>query len=364
MWLDLENGCRYEAKSWERKDTLKGKEIDAYCFCEAFMLPGIECLTSNSQNLRARRGYAIFPTTPDRPWVKELHGLGHGEDEEWHCTCSVGAEVNPFTFDARSKVRDEKLMTREKFAIHYEGKLGDFVGRVFNFSRGQSVIPAAMWSIEPSPDAALSGLASTVPDGWECLLAADTGTYYTALAVAFSPAGDAYVLEEFPNYRYVAGVAERDEGITIPQWAAKVTQWCADRQVRCAPWADKNSQFKKELINYGMMLLPASSPLETRTEIAREYFQHSRIYLAPHLAILPFEIENAQWPEQVSAAGKFSRSKDRDHTLDCLEHILAKRPIGRPVQSELPKGSWLGAYKASNKLGWKSQIRNPHLGSL
>jgi hypothetical protein len=105
MFLELQNGSRFEAKSWERKDSLKGKEIDAYLYCEAYQLPGIECFTSFSQNLRARRGYAYFATTPDRPWIKQLHELGHGNDPEWHCTCSVGAEVNPYTFDQKAKER-------------------------------------------------------------------------------------------------------------------------------------------------------------------------------------------------------------------------------------------------------------------
>ena len=35
MYLKLTNGTVYEAKSWERKDALKGKEIDAHVYCEA-----------------------------------------------------------------------------------------------------------------------------------------------------------------------------------------------------------------------------------------------------------------------------------------------------------------------------------------
>src|SRR3990167_11379644 len=83
MWMDLANGCRFEARSWERKDTLKGKEIDLYLYCEAYQLPGLECFTDFSQNLRARDGYAVFATTPDRPWVKELHDRSHSGEEEF-----------------------------------------------------------------------------------------------------------------------------------------------------------------------------------------------------------------------------------------------------------------------------------------
>ncbi len=78
LWLELENGCRFEARSWERSESLKGKEVDAYIYCEAYQLPGIECFTSVAQNLRVRQGYAVFPTTPDRPWVQVFHEHGHG----------------------------------------------------------------------------------------------------------------------------------------------------------------------------------------------------------------------------------------------------------------------------------------------
>lgn len=125
MWLDMPNGARFEAKSWERKDSMKGKEVDLMLFCEAYMLPGIECYTSFSQNLRARDGYAIFATTPDRPWVNELHEKAHSGDPrfvKWHCTCDVHSSANCFTFDREAMERDRELMTAEKFAIHYEDR--------------------------------------------------------------------------------------------------------------------------------------------------------------------------------------------------------------------------------------------------
>lgn len=354
MWLDLANGCRYEARSWERKDTLKGKEIDAYIYCEAYQLPGIECFTGFSQNLRARRGYAYFATTPDRPWIKQLHELGHGADPEWHCTCSVGAEANPFTFDATAKKRDERLMTREKFAIHYNGQLGDFVGHVFNYERGQLAFGLES-GLFRGP---LSRDNLVIPDGWTIVGGADTGTYYTALLVAFSPEGEAYVIDEFPNYRYVAGAPERDEALAVPAWATRVARASLQLGGGSAFWADPNSQFKGELRNYGIALLPAKVPVEARTEVTREYFEHKRIHLAPWLSVLPFELENAAWPEEASASGKFARIKDRDHTLDCLEHVLARRPFGRVLPSSLTKGSWA----AGAGLKVRIQGGNSHLG--
>lgn len=328
--------------------------------CEAYQLPGIECFTNFSQNLRARRGYAVFATTPDRPWIKQLHELGHGKDSEWHCTCNVAADVNPHTFDARAKTRDENLMTREKFSIHYMGQLGDFVGKVFNYDRDSQKF---QFSAQTHPALYNGGSDREhlhVPDGWDVVGAVDTGTFYTALLVAFSPGGDAFVLDEYPNYRYVAGLAERDENITIPEWSRRVLEGAFAKGGRSAFWADKNSQFKRELAQYGMALLPASLPLETRTEITREYFQHNKVWLAPWLQVLPFEIENACWPDEATAAGKFQRMKDRDHTLDCLEHILARRPQGKHIIRNKPN-SWLEGFVGPNA---RRTPGNEHMGKF
>ena len=124
-------------------------------------------------------------------------------------------------------------------------------------------------------------------------------------------------------------------------------------------WADPNSQFKAEFRQYGVHLLSSRTPVETRTEISREYFQHGKIWLAPHLSILPFELENARWPEEASAAGKFSRVKDRDHTLDSMEHILSKRPRGHRDTPRKGDGSWLSSWAPDAK---KRVAFNPHLG--
>ena len=361
MWLDFPNGARYEARSWERKDSLKGKEIDAYIYCEAYQLPGIECFTGFSQNLRARRGYAVFATTPDRPWIKQLHEQGHGHDPEWHCTCGISATVNPYTFSQKDKDRDASLMTREKFQIHYEGQLGDFVGRVYNYQRGQRCFTPGTHAELFTAGGVAGSSTLRIPEGWEVVSGADTGTYYTALTVTFSPDGDAYVLAEYPNYRYVGGLPERDEDVTIPRWATGVATSVDKLGGRSLFWADQNSQFKKELQAYGLTLMGNKVPIETRTEIAREYFQHNKIWLAPWLDILPFELENAQWPEEATSAGKFARVKDRDHTLDCLEHILSKRPRGKVVSGEKTKQTWAerfaGTFTRQHKGG------NVHLGA-
>jgi hypothetical protein len=105
--------------------------------CECYQLPGLECFTTVAQNLREEHGFAGFFTTPDRPWVGVLHDQGHGTDPDWECVCEVDSLTNPFTYDARIRIRDEKLMTKERYAIAYCGQLGHFVGRVYTVTRGQ-----------------------------------------------------------------------------------------------------------------------------------------------------------------------------------------------------------------------------------
>ena len=367
MWLEFENGARFEARSWERKDTLKGKEIDAYIYCEAYQLPGLECYTSFSQNLRARDGYALFPTTPDRPWVNEIHNAAHSGDPEfsgWHCTCSVHSSQNPFTFSQEAMNRDKSLMTREKFAIHYEGKLGDFVGRVYAFQRGERQFSPHSHPYLFSGGDGLARERLLVPDGWEVVGGADTGTYSACLLVMFSPEGEAFVIDEFPNYHYVAGSPERDEMVTIPEWAGGI--YDRVRQLGGQPffWADKNTQFKRELASYRDFTLTLQAntiPFEARTEITREYFTQKRVWLAPWLSTLPFELENAAWPEAATASGKFQRVKDRDHTLDCLEHVCSKRPVGPGVRDKPRFNTWIEQHFNRS---FKRGKRDPHLGRM
>jgi len=162
MRLRLPNGARVECKSWERKQALKGAEVDFYAFCEAYQLPDLSCYTTTAQNLRARRGFAVFTTTADRPWVGILHDYGHGHDPDWYCVCGSDGTVNPFTFDLVSLMRDAPswelvpesvvpsararglepglLMTRERFSIAWLGRIGSFVGRVYNYQRGQRLL--------------------------------------------------------------------------------------------------------------------------------------------------------------------------------------------------------------------------------
>ena len=52
---------------------------------------------------------------------------------------SYQAELEAFV-NAGEVDRDQHLLTREKFSIAYLGKLGDFVGRVYRYQRGDRTI--------------------------------------------------------------------------------------------------------------------------------------------------------------------------------------------------------------------------------
>jgi hypothetical protein len=370
LWLELENGCRFEARSWERSESLKGKEVDAYIYCEAYQLPGIECFTSIAQNLRVRQGYAVFPTTPDRPWVQVFHDHGHGDPDfpEWVCKCGVPAMVNPYSFDQSAMDRDEQLLTREKFSIAYLGKLGDYVGRVYNYHRGDRQISLTehprVWSnlkIEPTRN------NFRLPSDWRVEIGADTGTYCAALAVAISPEGSAYVIDEITNYRYVANTPELDENSSIVRWSDQVKAMARRWKTRPIAWVDSNSQFKQECLHHGVHLLANKRGREVRTEAARQYFQHQQIYLAPWLSMLPYEVEYAQWPDSTTAAGRYERYKVNDHVLDCLEHVLSRHPRAKTREEEPDLAPHFGSvqwFGSPFRKRTKSSPPDSHLGRL
>ena len=135
-----------------------------------------------------------------------------------------------------------------------------------------------------------------------------------------SPDGTAYVLDELTNYRYVANTPELDDDSSMIRWTDDLKRTAALWKTRPTAWVDSNSQFKMECLHHGVHLLGNKRGREVRTEAARQYFQHDKIYLAPWLSLLPYEVEYAQWPELTTSAGKYERLKVNDHVLDCLEH--------------------------------------------
>jgi hypothetical protein len=201
-----------------------------------------------------------------------------------------------------------------------------------------------------------------IPHDAEVLLAADTGTYLSALLVAIDSEHHAFVLDEFPNYRYVSDQIELQDQ-TVPEWAHIVVRAARHFHIKAHAWADPNTQFRTELHRYGLRLLKNKIAPEARTAVAREYFRRDRIHLAPWLSILPYELEHAQWPDTTTASGRFSRRKKTDHTLDCLEHILSRRPRGVPElatpRTKTFLETYLAAYQEPRTL--MSHV-DPHLG--
>jgi hypothetical protein len=199
--------------------------------------------------------------------------------------------------------------------------------------------------------------------GWHLLASIDTGTYMSASFTLFPPdSHDCFIVEEFPNYRYIGGAIEL-LGYSIPEWSRAVV----DRYRAYCPgvsklkaWADENSQFKTELAHYNIHLMPNRHKLELRTEIAREYFQNYRAWLAPWLTVLPYELEHASWPDAETSAGRFQREKSNDHTLDTIEHTLSRRPRhASMVRSKKP--SFLDQFLSANPLSVRPAV-DPHLG--
>ena len=97
-----------------------------------------------------------------------------------------------------------------------------------------------------------------LPACYEFILGGDTGTYCSAVLIAVSeePSPHALVLEEFPNYRYVAGEVEL-LGVSVAEWGATVvstwSRYAGDQS--CRVWADPNTQFRAEFRHHGIFVL-------------------------------------------------------------------------------------------------------------
>lgn len=203
-----------------------------------------------------------------------------------------------------------------------------------------------------------------LPPDYELLAGADSGTYCSGLIVALSPSPyECLVLEEFPNYRYVGGEIEL-LGLSIGEWAWTFTQawkrYAPHRRLK--PWIDANTQFAAEYAHQGIYVQRNPKAAELRVEITREYFQHGKVWLAPWLDILPYELENAKWPDDVNSAGRYMRVKESDHTLDCLEHPLSRRPRSQRLKATTAE-TFLERYLAQHRRPG-SRPTDPHLGRM
>lgn len=208
-----------------------------------------------------------------------------------------------------------------------------------------------------------------LPRDWDLIVSVDTGTFMSATFTAIPP-GDidpgACVIEEIPNYRYVSHEIEL-LGASNTEWARHVYRcWRYHRPEEewCNCFVDPNTQFRAELLHYKLNLVGNTKGPELRVEIAREYMaaDPQRLWLAPWLTVLPYEIEHAKWPDDTNSAGKFMRIKRHDHTLDTMEHSLSQRPRSKPVVDALPQSFLDSMLAMYGRL--PEGFDDPHLGGL
>lgn len=202
-----------------------------------------------------------------------------------------------------------------------------------------------------------------IPHTYDIIAGADTGTYMSGLIAAISPTFDLVVLEEFPNYHYVGDGTIELLGLTVNEWmrgfASRMAHWTKKRKF--GAWADANTTFKTE-VGYGLSFRMNRKVLELRTEITREYTRNGRIHFMPWISVLPYEMEEAKFPEKETVGkGRLQRIKHKDHTLDCLEHICSRRP--HPNFKDAPaKERAIDRFVAAHRRP-NTQGEDPHLGA-
>lgn len=203
------------------------------------------------------------------------------------------------------------------------------------------------------------------PHGWEVHAGADTGTFMSGVIAFLEPVTyDLYVVEEFPNYRYVGDGTPELTGMTVSEWvrgfALRLRYWT--KESKNSAWADANTTFKTE-IGHGFRYRMNRKSLELRTEITREYMRNGRIHLAPWLTVLPFEFQEAKFPDNPTpGAGRYQRIKQKDHTLDCVEHICSRRPHPSFTLGKTTKGTMFDALLKQYGQPMPAQYSDPHLG--
>ena len=203
-----------------------------------------------------------------------------------------------------------------------------------------------------------------IPKSWEIWAGADTGTFMGGAIGAIDPNFELYVLEEFPNYRYTGDGTIELVNMTVGEWvkwfATRLKHWT--KQSRNTAWVDANTTFKTE-IAHGFSFRMNRKDLELRTEITREYVRNNRIHFMPWLEIIPYEMEEAHFPEEESPSGKYKRVKTKDHCLDGVEHICSRRPHPDFDESQNRSATGIQGLIESNK---RPEITNvdSHMGAL
>ncbi len=350
----------YRSRSFKEAEALEGKERDMYVFVESYQTGGLRPFDELSQNLGARDGIALFPSTRKRPNVEVLHQRGHTSSPEFdhfHCTCDVDRIENPYAHDARARAAAKLTMTRERYAVAWEGKRGTYLGSVYEYTQGDRQIPLCKWM--PAPVIT----ALKIPETWVTWCGIDFGSHYSAVFCGFDPRGHARALAEVANYRYMSGEIEFVKSMSLDVWAKQVLDTAELLGRKWRYFGDANLQMRRELRNtYGIHIEIGVPDLELRCDVTRTFFQHDRILLAPWLDILPQEIERAKFPPHgTNSLGYYRRVKGDDHELDCLEHVCARRGQGKVIPKEAP-ASPLRLLIGDAKLKDPRECWDPHIG--
>lgn len=166
------------------------------------------------------------------------------------------------------------------------------------------------------------------PKDWTIWAGADTGTYMGGAICAINPVYELFVLEEFPNYRYVGDGTIELTSLTVSEWiqafAERLKYWTGKRKVHA--WVDANTTFKTE-VGHGLTFRMNHKHLELRTSITQEYFRNNRIHFMPWLKCIPYEAQECKFPEAESiGTGRMVRIKYKDHCWDGVEHVCSRRP--------------------------------------
>lgn len=351
----------FRSASFKEAQSLEGKERDMYVFTESYQTGGLRPYDELSQNLGARDGIALFPSTRKRPNVEVLHKHGHSSSPEFdhfHCTCNIDRSENPYAHDARARAAAKLTMTRERYAVAWEGKPGTYLGSVYEYTLGEREIPICEWM----PEAKLTSLV--IPETWVRWCGIDFGSHYAALFCGFDPRARVRALAEVANYHYVSGEIEFLKSMSLDVWARQVLDTAELLKGRWRFFGDANLQMRRELRNtYGIHIEVGMPDLELRCDITRTFFQHDRILIAPWLDILPEEIERAKFPPHgTNSMGYYRRVKGDDHMLDCLEHPCGKRGQGKVVPKEAP-ASPLRELIGNARLKDPRDCWDPHLGA-
>lgn len=199
-----------------------------------------------------------------------------------------------------------------------------------------------------------------LPPETQFQLGAYVGRFSSAVILALLPDYPVLVVSEIPNYHYVGDGEIELSGMTTVEWGESVVrEWrsFAGKDARCTAIVDPDTEFSKEMKRCKLHLRKnLKHGPELRVEVMREYFHENKIFLAPWLKILPYEIQAAKWPPEESV--KFSvRAPGRDYTLCSLEQVISRRPLAKAIPKE-ERPHWIAQRIKDHSV----KIDDPHLG--